>query len=300
MTWSLTKLSKQIWFSHLRVTLAPQSTLFGYQFAGSMLHGALINALNVVDPKLCQTLLTAQDGSHPRAYFFIAPYLPKGEVIAQQPLSFEIKLFGHACEYLGAVVQSLFELQAIGLGNNRVPFSITHIELGSQGRWLTLFQRRQNDLLCPPQTTLADQLYTPFTCLAKKWHVRVETRSPLALTRSKNTLNSAPNLADLLFFIGNRLRALCDHFHSVDFSVMALLPKIEQQPSSPNTHFFVQKRHPDLAEKNHDLRGITGSWYYAIDASLIPWLQLGAALQVGKSANYGQGAYLLSWGILSE
>ncbi|WP_046003346.1 CRISPR system precrRNA processing endoribonuclease RAMP protein Cas6 [Pseudoalteromonas rubra] len=302
---ALEQLCGQIPFTHLSVTLTLHDTLTSYPFSGSLLHGALTNALNCTDPSLCQQLLSEQNQSHPRAYFFVAPFIAGGMAHKDQQLRFELKLFGDACAHLNTILQSVFVMQKLGLGKNSTTFSIGEVLLHSQGRTLTLFKRgEQDELLFAQQTTLADHLYRPYPVTASRWRAFIQLTTPVSLVRNQRPIHAAPPLSTWLFFIANRLNWLCDHclpenaFPATINTLLADSTAQDVPPDNDQTKPFTQRRQSATNDRNHALKGLLGTFSYPVDEQQLSWLQLGSALQIGKKTNYGQGAYQLDYGLL--
>ena len=298
----LISLCKDIPFINLGVQLKLDDNLVGYLYSGSLLHGALTNALYSVNPKLCQFLLGEQDASSPRGYFFSAPFLPKNGLNKGKLFNFSIKLFGKACEYLAEIVHSLFILQTKGLGSKSVNFKVHKINLRHQGRDLMLYKSGcKLDLLVPPATNLADQLFIPFEADSPLWLAQLNIHSPIFLKMKGKLSKHAPPLDNWTLSVANRLQLLCDNHFTTDYDCKELLCSTKHNKAIYDaSKFFIQTRQTNIADQAHDLSGLVGQIQYQATSQSLLWLQIGSALQIGKKANFGQGNYSLEYALMSD
>lgn len=132
--------------------------------------------------------------------------------------------------------------------------------------------------------------------------VEVVALSPLQL-RSRGDLVAGPPPMDVLVrSAGDRVRALDERWGGADPALPSEVGAAVRSARSvldaagPSVQGAAPRRSGRSGER-HVVSGVLGTWLYpAVPSSLLPWLQAGAELGVGKGVALGAGRYRLRIG----
>ncbi|MBR8842757.1 MULTISPECIES: CRISPR system precrRNA processing endoribonuclease RAMP protein Cas6 [Pseudoalteromonas] len=301
MSYELLQLAEEVTLYQLKVTIKLNQKLHIAPFKGQTWRGALGHALAQLHPDLYAILNAKQNQQQsPNSPYFFTPPLSEATTLQRgDNLTFEICLFDQATQFISPVLQSLFLLEQMGLGEKRVPFTIDKIQTRIEQHWITVFQQGAVDLAMPSPILLSDLLQHPLTRLTQPLHAFVKTTTPLLIKKDGHNPNSAPSLSHFLFFTANRLANLLAHTRDQAPPIHHWLPEqindIAAQAQSVKRHN--QRRLSVSTEQVELVNGITGSWEYSILPEHIPWLQLAQTLHIGKKVSLGLGASIIEFAV---
>lgn len=242
----------------------------------------------------------------PNPYVVEAPPIGTEEVEEGQLLRFNLVLFGGALDQLPLISLALQKALEQGLGTDgeRARGKLESIELqqwsgvaNAEAEWLPLWQSGDTAIR-PHQDALPDPFPAATAAAAPVHALRLHFHSPLRLQHQGTPVRSAqltPRkfVADLL-----RRATLVAEFHAGQPTAVANLQVLLQQAEALQhdkaLHWFKCSRYSSRQGQQIPLDGLVGEWTWRGEMqALLPWLQLGQWLHVGKSTIMGLGGYRL-------
>lgn len=243
-----------------------------------------------------------QNFSHvPNPYVLEAPPVGSEDVPRGQTLNFNMVLFGRALDHLPLVSLALQRALEQGLGpaEARASGKLESMEVQlcnktDDADWLQVW--RAGDAAIAPHRHVLPEL--PGSTAPAVSEVRLRFHTPLRLQHDgrivrAQTLTPRKFVADLL-----RRASLLGEFHAGKPDLVPdareLVRQAETLQHESALRWFELKRFSARQQQEVRMDGLLGEWILRGDLqALLPWLQLGQWLHVGKSAAMGLGGYRL-------
>lgn len=237
----------------------------------------------------------------PNPYVLEPPPLGTSSIAGGEAFSFNLVLFGRALDQLPLISLALQRAAEQGLGRDRVPGSLERIEVESAPHrptpgWTEIWQRGKASIAKHPASigvapvTAADS----GNCAT----IRLVFNTPLRLQHQgqplhPHALTPRKLIADLL-----RRATLLAEFHAGRAQLIpdapALVRHAEALAHEHDLRWHDWSRYSSRQQREMKLGGVLGNWtLHGRLAPLLPWLELGQWLHVGKNATLGLGAYRL-------
>ena len=236
-----------------------------------------------------------QDFSHiPNPYVIEPPPLGTRSIDEGQALQFGLVLFGRALDHLPLISFALQRAFEGGLGKERARGTLERLDVQHADAFTCIWQAGDTAIDAhdtrlhldtappsPPPERIELHLHTPLRLQHQGQPVR-----PHALTPRKL-------VADLL----RRITLLAD-FHADQPGVIAdataLVRHAETLGHRVQLRWHDWSRYSSRQQREMTLGGAIGTWTLEGElAPLLPWLQLGERLHVGKNTTLGMGGYTL-------
>lgn len=309
-----------------RFTFRMHTALHLPEYAGSLLRGQFGAALRQVS---CMTRQSSCEGcplrgTCPYASLFEAPapaahalqqfsHIPNPYVIeppepdarrveAGDTFSFAVVLIGQATAQLPLVSFALQQALEKGLGRMRASGTLESIEwqqATSTGTHPVCIWRKGESAIAGH----APHVHLPEPDAHTTRQLTLHMRTPMRLQQQGTPLRPAalkPRklMADLL-----RRITLLNDFHGLQAGhagqqpdVHALVEHAHALAHYRNLHWHDWSRYSSRQQREMTLGGVLGDWTLEGDIGpLLPWLQLGQWLHVGKNATMGLGHYTLTY-----
>lgn len=238
----------------------------------------------------------------PKPYVIHFPGPVKQRIALHERFTFDIILFGQYALYVPHLVQAIQNVQHSGLGKHRKQgsgrFVITALDHVHPHKLTPLLDETDGQLKALPQSSTITS-WVSDKAPAKR--VNLKFLTPLRLRKKKQWVGAAQLEADDVIESVCRRVSLMAHFYGT-----SSFPKTK--PFKPGTHDIVltnkrlrwsaQNRYSARQKRAMPMDGIVGDIELSgtqID-NLIPWLQIGALLHIGKGATMGMGQYTIGIG----
>lgn len=237
-----------------------------------------------------------QNFSHiPNPYVIEPPPLGARQIAIGEVLEFNIVLFGDALQQLPLIAAALRQALQGGLSKTRARGQLQAIAALDPQRdhWQTIWQSGNHALAdhptryplprsTPATERITLQFYTPLRLQQQGQPVPITALTPRKL------------IADLL-----RRISLLAEFHAGQPAlipdVSALVRHAESLQHHHQLHWLDETRFSSRQQRNMPIGGASGRWVLEGElAPLLPWLELGQWLHVGKLASQGLGGYRLA------
>jgi len=244
-----------------------------------------------------------QQFSHiPNPYVVEPPPLGTTSIARNEPLAFNLVLFGRALEHVPLISFALQRALEQGLGPERARGTLEHIDVQQADNaekmgiytWAPIWQQGDAQLAAhaaklplaaPTNTTAVTEakltFLTPLRLQQQGQPIRPDALTPRKL------------VADLL-----RRVSLLAEFHAGQPGIVPevhdLVRHSEGLVHQHDLHWHDWSRYSSRQQREMPLGGALGTWTLSGDlAPLLQWLNIGQWLHVGKNATLGLGAYRL-------
>lgn len=237
----------------------------------------------------------------PKPYLIEPPPIGTTRIAAGEALSCNLLLFGNALEHLPLIRSALQGALERELGDKRASGVLESIEVqqasaAAAAAWTSIW-RRGDRAIAPHEASISiARIAAPRTPTPDE--IRLVFDTPLCLQRQGKRLRAAelsPRklLADLL-----RRISLLAELHA---GQTELVPKVSELVHLASTlehrHELQWRQWPRYSHRQKrkmTLGGVVGSWTLRGPLGpLLPWLELGQWLHVGKNTSFGFGRYRL-------
>ena len=230
----------------------------------------------------------------PNPYVIEPPALGTTRIEAGQALCFNLVLVGRSLGQLPLIVVSLQRMIEQGLGSERARGTLERIDIeqDAEPTWHTIWQR--GDATIAPHSPTR---FEPLTAVAPS-AIRLVFDTPLRLQHQGQPVRPAaltPRklVADLL-----RRITLLAEFHADRPGLIADAPALVRHAETLDQQLELRwhdwSRYSSRQQQEMTLGGALGSWTLSGELEpLLPWLQLGQWLHIGKNATMGLGQYRL-------
>lgn len=245
-----------------------------------------------------------QQFSHiPNPYVVEPPPLGTTTIARNEPLTFNLVLFGRALEHVPLISFALQRALEQGLGPERARGTLERIEVqqvedaedAGTHSWAPVWHQGDAQLAAHVATL---PLVAPAS-MTTVTQARLTFLTPLRLQQQgqplrPDALTPRKLVADLL-----RRVSLLAEFHAgrpgIVPEVHDLVRHSEGLAHQHDLRWHDWTRYSSRQQREMPLGGALGTWTLAGDlAPLLPWLHLGQWLHVGKNATLGLGAYRLN------
>lgn len=244
-----------------------------------------------------------QNFSHvPNPYVVEAPPVGAEDVQRGQTLSFNMVLIGRTLDHLPLVslaFQRALE-QGLGPAEARARGKLESVEVQVSGTnastdWLQVWQAG-DAAIAPHRDALPDlpvaTTVAPINAVQLRFHTPLRLQHDGKIVRA-HALTPRKFVSDLL----RRARLLAE-FHAGNADLVPDARELVQQAETLQhenaLRWFELKRYSARQQQQVRIDGLLGEWTLRGDLqALLPWLQLGQWLHVGKSATQGLGGYRL-------
>lgn len=234
----------------------------------------------------------------PNPYVIEPPALGTTRIEAGQALCFKLVLIGHALERLPLIVVALQRMIEQGLGSERTRGVLEQIDIqpGSEPIYYKIWQTGDNTIAPHSPAHFPTWREAPLTATPSA--IRLVFDTPLRLQHQGRPVRPAaltPRklVADLL-----RRITLLAEFHADRPGLIADAPALVRHAETLEQQLDLRwhdwSRYSSRQQQEMTLGGALGSWILRGELEpLLPWLQLGQWLHIGKNATMGLGQYRL-------
>lgn len=199
---------------------------------------------------------------------------------------FDLTLYGYAAEQPGIYLDAIIAMEKRGWGVSRIPFQL-----------IGIINKQSNQLIYAQGRTWIRNL--------TNYEMKIEDRdakcvlvsfdTPLRIVKGKK-LCSIPTFSDLIRFICGRMSLIsqvCGD-QKIEWNEQAIIEQSKQVVTSENQLRYVDFQRYSINHKDNklELPAVEGQILYEGDLKyLVPVLEMGKYLHVGKNATIGFGHY---------
>lgn len=217
-------------------------------------------------------------------YIIVPPPIDKTLYHAGDELNFYIILFGKAVEYTQELVDSLQNIQTIGLGVQRNPFKLKKIIHSIDQRVIW-----KNGLFNKIATRSA---VLPYLVLPYTKQLTLQIHTPLRIRRNGSLLKTF-DFPTIIRNITNRIEAITSRYGGwVDQTEIDRIKLLASDVSILQDCLEMKdmQRYSNRLKEKMDFGGLIGSIQFEGNLTpFVPWLYAAQILHVGRNTTFGMG-----------
>lgn len=300
---SLLALSRRIALLRLQIRVQMNAAGSLDEQGGSILHGTLGLAMRQAAPRQWQATYGPLEQGVNRPLSLHPPTLPC-QWQAGDTITFGLSLLGNLAHDPAAIFASVQQMGQLGLGRDRIGFSLLDIcQQGPLGQRLLWSRHVPNQSWAPLTGGLDDALLAAGALCGNGLPnlVQIQTCTRLHIKEQGQPIKTAPSALLLGRTICRRLLNLAGPLAETErLAVLSQLDGLERlRLCWDHTHTDSLYRYSARQRRSHQLEGISGEWAYEGEViRLVPWLAMGQWLQLGSKTSFGFGS--IDWQLAGQ
>lgn len=296
--------------------VADEPIHFG-QNPGSKLRGALYEALGLIYDNGQEVhsrhayhenpvawLLRLEDNATSGGKQVLRPMAIRPPLVPlAQQTSFGIAFFGSGHQCIPMVISAVQAMQTIGLGPTRQPFQLERIDYVNPltNRVLILVDSKGKQLNALPDPLTETDYVAHAEAIGPKLTLRFLTPTQIV---TKGRLSSKLTFCSLFQRLMERIQLISENYtsHQIEVDFDDMLSRAKQvKLIRHSVQWNTTNSYSSSSMRELTIAGFTGSaTYEPIHTTLIPWLLLGQATQIGQNTIKGCGWYRVEANISFE